>query len=66
MYAYEGPFSHEETQGWLNKNLDRYHTDGIGLWAVILKAVGKMIGQAGLTWQDVQDGNSSSQYNLNI
>lgn len=55
MYAYEGPFSDAETQAWLEKNLDRYKTDGVGLWAVILKKTGAMIGQAGLTWQSVGD-----------
>jgi len=53
MYAYEGAFDDAETGGWLDKNLLRYREDGIGLWAVILKDNGKMIGQAGLTWQDV-------------
>ena len=54
MYAYEGAFSDEETQEWLNRNLKRYQEDGIGLWAVILKDNGVMIGQAGFTMQDVE------------
>lgn len=53
MYAYEGAFTESETQAWLDKNLARYCDDGIGLWAVILKDGGSMIGQAGLTWQEV-------------
>lgn len=53
MYAYEGAFTESETQAWIDKNLARYRDDGIGLWAVILKDGGLMIGQAGLTWQDV-------------
>lgn len=53
MYAYEGAFDDAETQDWLDRNLSRYREDGIGLWAVILKESGEMIGQAGLTWQDV-------------
>lgn len=53
MYAYEGAFSESETQSWLDKNLTRYHDDGIGLWAAILKESGSMIGLAGLTWQDI-------------
>ena len=40
-------------KAWLDKNLARYRDDGIGLWAVILKDGGSMIGQAGLTWQEV-------------
>jgi RimJ/RimL family protein N-acetyltransferase len=53
MYAYEGAFTDAETQAWLDKNLVRYSEDDIGLWAVILKESGEMIGQAGLTWQEV-------------
>ncbi|MGE4453826.1 MAG: GNAT family N-acetyltransferase [Sphaerochaeta sp.] len=55
MYAYEGAFSDEETRAWLEKNIKRYETDGFGLWALILKETGAMIGQAGLTWQAIKD-----------
>lgn len=57
MYAYETPLSPAETQAWLDRNLARYKADGFGLWAVILKDTGTMIGQAGLTWQSI--GGSS-------
>lgn len=53
MFAYEHAFSDEETQAWLNRMLERYRTDGFGLWAVVLKTSGEMIGQCGLTRQDV-------------
>ena len=53
MFAYEHAFSDEETQAWLNRILARYRTDGFGLWAVGLKTSGEMIGQCGLTRQDV-------------
>ncbi|MEG0126677.1 MAG: GNAT family N-acetyltransferase [Clostridia bacterium] len=52
MYAYEGAFSDDETQSWLDKQLYRYQADGFGLYAVILKETGEMIGQCGLTIQD--------------
>ena len=55
MYAYEGAFTDEEVQQWLDKQLVRYQNDGYGLWAVILKDTGEMIGQCGLTnqlWED--------------
>ena len=54
MYAYEGAFSDAETQEWLDRNLWRYKEDGFGLWAVVLKLSGKMIGQTGITWQYVE------------
>jgi len=55
MYAYEGAFSQEETQEWLNKQLLGYKQNGFGLWAVVRKETSEMIGQCGLTWQAVQN-----------
>lgn len=51
MYAYEGAFSDEETQEWLDRQIDRYREYGFGLWAVVLKETDEMIGQCGLTMQ---------------
>ena len=52
MYAYEGPFSNEEAWDWLHRQMSRYRLTGHGLWAVVLREPGEMIGQCGLTWQD--------------
>lgn len=52
MEAYNGAFSNAEVQDWLDKQLSRYQNNGFGLWAVILKKNGKMIGQCGLTMQE--------------
>lgn len=52
MYAYEHAFSIEECQQWLEKQLLRYKQDGFGLWAVVLKETGMVIGQCGLTFQE--------------
>ena len=53
MYAYEGAFTNKEAQQWLDRQLSRYNENGFGLWAVILKETDEMIGQCGLTMQDV-------------
>ena len=55
MYAYEGAFNDEETQNWLDTQVNNYNEYGFGLWAVILKATGEMIGQCGLTVQKYKD-----------
>ena len=52
MFAYEHAFSDEETQTWLDRMRERYAKDGFGLWAVVCKETGEMIGQCGLTWQN--------------
>lgn len=52
MYAYEHAFSDAEVRQWLARQQTRYRQDGFGLWAVVLKQTGRMIGQCGLTLQD--------------
>ena len=52
MTAYAHAFSDDEVTDWLRRQLERYARDGFGLWAVIRKADGAFLGQAGLTWQD--------------
>lgn len=52
MYAYEHPFSDAEVQDWLDRQRKNYRNYGFGLWAVIEKTSGEMIGQCGLTMQD--------------
>lgn len=53
MYAYNGAFDDEEVQSWLDRQLNRYeeYNHQYGLWAVILKETGDLIGQCGLTVQ---------------
>ena len=57
MYAYNGAFSDEVAHAWLDRLLARYEAYGhrFGLWAVVLKETGEMIGQCGLTVQDWKD-----------
>ena len=52
MYAYAHAFSDEEAHDWLSRQQARYRQYGFGLWAVILKSSGEMIGQCGVTVQD--------------
>ena len=57
MYAYEGAFSDNEVQEWLDKQISRYQKWNFGLWAVILKETDEMIGQCGLTmqpWKEIE------------
>ena len=51
MYAYEGAFNDSEAREWLERQISRYQKWNFGLWAVVLKETGNMIGQCGLTMQ---------------
>lgn len=55
MYAYEHAFDDAEVDEWLARQMNRYRQDSFGLWAVILKETGEMIGQCGLTMQPCGD-----------
>ena len=55
MYAYEGAFSDTEVREWLDRQLARYEMWDFGLWAVVLKESGQVIGQCGLTMQPWKD-----------
>jgi len=53
MYAWEAGFTKGETRKWLNRQLTRYHKDGYGYFAVIMKGSGKLIGQAGFIKSEI-------------
>lgn len=54
MYAYEHRFTPEDAQAWLLRQQRRYREDGFGLWAMVERQSGEMVGQAGITWQDCE------------
>ena len=55
MYAFEHPYSDEEVWEGIEKQLERYSKDGFGVWAVILKENGELIGHCGLSMQPCED-----------
>lgn len=55
MYAYEHAFSDDEVQEGIDKQFQRYKQYDFGIWAVILKENGELIGQCGLSMQPCED-----------
>lgn len=53
MQHYPYTFDEDRVKKWIKRNIERYHNDGFGLWAVILKENGKMIGDCGITMQKI-------------
>ena len=53
MRYYPCTFDEVRVRGWIEKNLERYRIFGFGLWAVCLKENGRLIGDCGLTMQDI-------------
>lgn len=64
MYAYEHAFSDTEVQSWLDNQIKRYSERGFGLLAVVLKSDGQMIGQCGLTMQNITSCDSIHEKNV--
>jgi len=46
------PFTHEQMKRWMNRNLDHQIKFGYGLFSVILKESGELIGDCGLEVMD--------------
>lgn len=53
MRFYPAPFDRSGVQNWISRNVGRYAKNGFGLWAAVLKSTGEVIGDCGLTVQNV-------------
>ena len=53
MQHYPYTFDAERVRTWIRRNIQRYRIFGFGLWAVCLKESGEMIGDCGLTMQNI-------------
>ena len=55
MRYYPSPFDASRMQGWVDWNQRSYTECGYGLWALVLRATGELIGDCGLVNQQVDD-----------
>ena len=53
MQHYPYSFDEKRVRGWIDRNIERYRIFGFGLWAVCLKSTGEVIGDCGLTMQNI-------------
>ncbi len=54
MQYYPAPFPRAEVEDFIRRNRWRYHDGGFGLWAMLLKASGELIGDCGFYVRDVE------------
>ena len=47
MRHYPYTFDESRVRGWITRNIERYRVFGFGLWAVVLKETGEVIGDCG-------------------
>ncbi len=53
MRYYPRPYTREEVEGWIERNVDRFELTGRGLWAILLKETDELVGDCGVTDQEV-------------
>lgn len=57
MRFYPSPYDRAGVEAWITRNMNRYAKNGHGLWAMILKTSGELIGDCGPTVQEVDSMN---------
>ena len=65
MRFYPAPFNRAGVDEWISRNLKRYEIDGHGMWAMILKSSGELVGDCGLTIQNV-DGVEETEIGYHV
>lgn len=54
MKFYPQEFTRVDATRWVTRSQERYRTDGFGLFAVVLKSGGEVIGNCGVVRQDIE------------
>jgi RimJ/RimL family protein N-acetyltransferase len=54
MRYYPAPYDRTGVEQWIARNRERCKNDGVGLWAMLLKSTGELIGDCGITKQEVE------------
>src|SRR5712664_1053794 len=53
MEFYPAPLDRQGVEDWISRNMQRYQRDGHGLWAMVLRDSGALIGDCGCVVQEV-------------
>lgn len=65
MRYYPAPYDHHGVEQWIARNRARYAADGHGLWGLVLKTSDELIGDCGLTRQEV-DGETLTELGYHL
>jgi RimJ/RimL family protein N-acetyltransferase len=65
MRYYPAPYDRAGVEEWIARNRRRYAEYGHGLWAMILKSTGDLIGDCGVTLQEV-DGSREVEIGYHV
>ena len=65
MRFYPAPFDRAGVEQWIARQIRRYAENGYGLWAMVLKSNPEVIGDCGLTFQNI-DGTSEVEIGYHV
>jgi [ribosomal protein S5]-alanine N-acetyltransferase len=65
MRFYPVPFDRAAVDQWIGRNMSRYTDHGFGLWAMILKSSDEVVGDCGITLQNV-DGKDGMEIGYHV
>lgn len=65
MEWYPSPYSREGVESWINRNIEHYGREGHGLWAMVVKSTGEMIGDCGCVIQEI-DGRKEIEIGYHV
>lgn len=51
MRHYPAPYDRAGVEAWVRRSRERYRRDGFGLWTIVLRATGEVVGDCGPTVQ---------------
>jgi len=65
MQYYPAAFNRNEVEEWIERNVERYQRDGYGLWAMLLRKTGDLIGDCGCYLREME-GRSSVEIGYHV
>ena len=64
MQYYPAPFDRAEVENWIRRNRARYSDCGFGLWAMVLKNSGQLIGDCGCFVRELDALGGNAEFEL--
>ncbi len=64
MQYYPAPFRRAQIEEWIRRNQARYRDYGFGLWAMLLKDSGELIGDCGCFARELEELGGNAEFEL--
>ncbi len=64
MQYYPAPFPRPEIEQWIGRNQARYRDCGFGIWAMLLKDSGELIGDCGCFLRELDELGGNAEFEL--